>query len=244
MNRREFTKLSLLGSAGLITGCEIFSSNDSHVPTLELTNDSQAIKKELDGSFGLIKDLITNGEEQIKVNYPTETGQESLTFSFVDNNAAGYTHLRLQQDNGEVANVLWDQENLLPAVKFTDDEGYILEKDGQSLSFGFDQVVDNFDDLTEDGLLELAWKFVAIGLVVWLGTNIAGAIITALAFLAFNAFVLGAVIIAVQASVSILEWLAEHTGWSETKIEEFFDAVIIVFQRFVGEVTQFIESNS
>lgn len=244
MNRRQFTKLSLLGSAGLITGCGIFSSNDSQVPTLELTNDSQTLKKELDDSFGSIKDLITNGEEKIWVNYPTETGQELLTFSFVDNNAAGYKHLRLQQDNGEVANVLWDQENLLPVVKFTDDDGNTLAKDGQSLSFGFDQVVDSFDDLTEDGLLELAWKLIAIGLVVWLGANIAGAVISAIAFLAFNAFVLGAVIVAIQASVAILEWLTENTGWSETAIEAFFETVIEELQEFIEEVMQFIESNT
>lgn len=44
-------------------------------------------------------------------------------------------------------------------------------------------------------------------------------IIAAIAFFAFNAFVPGAVIIAVEASVSILEWLADNTDWSETKMK-------------------------
>ena len=116
------------------------------------------------------------------------------------------------------------------------------KKNRAELTLGFREVISDLETLSKVGLLELAWKLLALGLVIWLGAKIVGLIISAMAFIAFTVFVLGAVMIAVEASIAIFNWLMEKTGWEEADIKAFFEKVIIELEHSCEEVTVFIQS--
>jgi hypothetical protein len=76
----------------------------------------------------------------------------------------------------------------------------------------------------------------AIALAVWLGAKVVGWIVAAVAFLAFNAMVIGLVIAGVTVLSGLLKWLAELTGWTIEDITELLGRAAEELLAFFDEI--------
>lgn len=212
---------------------------------IALQNDIDALRTALKGSFEDVKRLIQGEYDNLWVRYPDasskEESKEHLRLQFVSNSAASYPHLRIQKANGEVANLVWDQKALSPAISFTDDEGTVLERNGSLLTYSFAGTMDGWEALQGDGLLDAGVKLLAAGFSVWLGVKLAGAVLSAIAFLAYTALILGLVMVAVDSREDLLAWIVDKTGWSKTQLRTFFDEGIAGLESQLDRISEYID---
>lgn len=249
MQRRKFVELTVYGSVvygsmGLLSGC--VSAKPTGSKEITLRDDLSVVKRALQDGFADVHDLIQGNYDSLWIRYPDESANEGaaghLRLAFVNNAAAPYRHLRIEQANGEVANLVWDREGVAPAISFVDDEGTVLERDGTELTYSIASAVDSWDALQGDGLLEAGVHILAVGFAAWLGVQLAGAVLSAIAFLTYIALVLGLIFVAMEAGDDILAWIVDKTGWSEEQLQGFFDDFMAHLDDQLDRISDFVEA--
>lgn len=244
ISRREFCHklIGLFPAAALapwILRCDNPVEPKPPEPDIELTGNTTADILVLKNQSSAIQAIASDASKKYVVKIPSTDAQDYLTLQIVKNNAADYRHLRIKRySDGEVINLLWGQEGIYPSVKLTDDRGNTLVKNGQTLEFSFNLVADS--ESGSIGWLKRGIKVLAIALAVWLGAKVIGWIISAIAFLAFNAMVVGLVIAGVAILTGLLKWLAELTGWTLDDITELFGRAVEELLTFFNEIIVYL----
>jgi hypothetical protein len=169
---------------------------------------------------------------------------EVLAFSFVDKGAANYRHLRVVRGStGEAVNLLWGMKGLLPSIRLADDRGNtIRSRDGRLLEIGFSEVSG------AKGRQALDWiaigvKVAAIAFALWLGAQIGRAALGAIAFLAFNAMVLGLLVAGIAvispAIEPAIDWVLRNITLQD--IKGFFAQLVNNIIRLFTEISQMLD---
>jgi hypothetical protein len=197
-----------------------------------LSSDHDQLVRTVKSQYERLKAMAQDESQRVRLVFAAANGPEALIVSIVAGGAARYRHARLvRESTGEVANLLWGREGIHPSIKLADDAGRTIVRDGKPLEFSFGAV--RRDGRGPRSWLELGVKIAAIALLVWLGASILKPIVAAIAFIAFNAMVIGIVIFGVALLVGIVKWIAELTGWRLRDAAAFFD-------RSVDEIAQLL----
>lgn len=243
MERRQFVELAAYGSLGLLAGCA--SAKPARSKEITLRDDLSAVKQALQEGFADVQDLIHGTYDSLWIRYPDESANKGsdthLRLAFVDNAAASYRHLRVEKADGEAANLVWDR-GIAPAISFVDDEGTALERDGTELTYSLASGVDSWDALQGEGILDAGVKVLAVGFAAWLGVQVAGAVLSAIAFLTYTALVLGLILVAMEAGDDMLAWIVDKTGWSEEQLEGFFEEGVARLGKQLSRISDFVEA--
>jgi len=228
----QVTATEELGEAASRAAVEasLRTSRTRREPDITLTADVERLAETIRSQYTKLKTIAHDASTQLRIAFPMNDGQDILSLSIVPNGAANYRHVRIvRESNGDVANLLWGREGLYPSIRFTDDQGRTIVRNGRPLEFSFRSV--QREGRGPVSWLELGIKIAAIGLLVWLGASILKPIVAALAFIAFNAMVIGIAIAGVVLVVGILRWILDVTGWTLKDVRQMFERTV---EEFVG----------
>jgi len=240
ISRRQFCQqlIRLLPATALapwILSCDNPVISEPPEPDIELTGNNTTNIALLKNQFTTLQDLASDASQKYVIEIPSNGSRDYLTLQIIKNRAADYCHLRIKRyTDGEVVNVLWGQDGIFPSIKLTDDRGNTLVKNEHPLEFSFNLVNDS--ESGSIGWLKRGIKILAIALAVWLGAKVVGWIVAAVAFLAFNAMVIGLVIAGVTVLAGLLKWLAELTGWTIEDITELLGRAAEELLAFFDEI--------
>lgn len=243
LNRRDFIRLIGLSSfLPFISSCSnslvsIFDGSSRYQPKPKvdvlIEGNRENIARAVKGQFQRLRSIAENLGKELKVGYETSSGYGVLRFSFVKDGLSDYPHLRLVNENtGEVANIIWGRIGIYPTIKFVDDRGDVIVKDGKSLEFAlrssFLKGVENLpgSPLSARDWLLLGLKIFAVALAIWIGLGVAKIIISALSFLAFNALVIGLLIVALSVVIPFVKWVLEITGIKLDDVVALFNEAV------------------
>lgn len=184
-----------------------------------LTDDPDQLAGLVSRQYSTLWSLARNPGSSMALRYPTTTGSvEALELSFADQGPVNYRHVVVRRlATGEVVHLVWGQRGLRPTLRMVDERGNLLERDGQPLEFPFQSPGRSPRDWIEAGA-----KVAAVAFAVWLGAVVARAIVSAIAFLAFNAMLLGLLAMAAGVLVGVGKWVLEVTGITLQDVEALF----------------------
>ncbi|MEG8947132.1 hypothetical protein [Rosettibacter firmus] len=252
-NRRIFLKsFGSLAALSFLSFCEnsrvtepFFNDNNtdnnSSVTStdLVLSGSEQEIASNIKMQYSLIEYLAKNTGKEKVIAYYDNGLLKKLSISIVKGNLASYPYLRLtKQENNESVNILWGMEGIYPSLKFVDDNGKIIEKENEKLEFALKKTDDR--DYTPMDWLKLGVKIFAFGLLVWLGATVLKYVIAAIAFVAFNALVLGIVIAGLTLIIPFVKWLIDRTGWTKDSVKDFFNNSFNEILNFLLEIQRYL----
>lgn len=241
LNRREFFKwLALAGGA---VGCGDKLTGPSQPQADIVLGESEAGLIETAGrQFNRLWAMAQNPGQEVTMGFSVGGTQEVLRMSFVNNQSADYAHLRVvRQSTGEVVNLLWGLENFWPAIKLVDDTGRPLVKDGREIVVDFAAAKIVSESETGIDLLELGAKVAIIALAIWLGAAVGKIVLAAIGFIAFNAMVLGLLVLALGAISPLLEKIVDITGWRLEDVKSFMESGAERLKEFFGEAQQLLD---
>lgn len=196
---------------------------------------ASAVKKQ----YPLLKSMVDNPGTEKTIAFRSSTGNPSfLKLSIVKDKLASYHHLRLQKDNGEVANILWGMEGIYPSIKFTDNIGKTLNINRTEMEFPLKST--NGSLSTPIDWLILGIKILAAALLIWIGASVLKYVLAAIAFIAFNAIAIGAVVAGLAVIIPLIKWVIEKTGWTLSGISDFFEKTISDILQTLLEITNYI----
>ena len=243
LSRRRLLKVLLGSPLVAIVGCGGDGETLSPLvppPDLVLEGDEAQLANLVRQQFSRLKQLAQNPGTSFRIGIPNGRGIEVLAFSFVDKGAANYRHLRVvRESTGEAVNLLWGMKGLLPSIRLADDRGNtICSRNGRLLEIGFSEVSG------AKGRQALDWiaigvKVAAIAFALWLGAQIGRAVLGAIAFLAFNAMVLGLLIAGFAVISPAIEWVLRNITLQD--IEGFFVQLVNDIIRLFTEISQMLD---
>ena len=244
LSRRRLLKVLLGSPLVAIVGCggdgETLSPLVVPPPDLVLEGDEAQLANLVRQQFPRLEQLAQNPGTSFRIGIPNGRGMEVLAFSFVDRGAANYRHLRVVRGStGEAVNLLWGMKGLLPSIRLADDRGNtIRSRDGRLLEIGFSEVSG------AKGRQALDWiaigvKVAAIAFVLWLGAQIGRAVLGAIAFLAFNAMVLGLLVAGIAVISPAIDWVLRNITLQD--IKGFFAQLVNDIIRLFTEISQMLD---
>lgn len=232
VSRRDFIEktLEIIGITFLLSkipGCVIDAGNN---PSEILLTEDPRINAE----------TVFSIQKRIKQVIEDPLGKDELRIGLIDiDGAVGVVALSYKRnDEGEKRVVLVDEKTgkssflefgikgALPSIRFTDKKGKtLLNEDGEAMEYSlldFNKLGAPTRSLNATDWLVLAIKAVAVGFAIWLGAKIAILIVGAVAFIAFNAMILGLVI----AGVAVLGLFFKKVGWDYDTVVNFFGKTV------------------
>jgi hypothetical protein len=258
--RREFlwdssVALAALATAPLLSACSHATTTDElsetaslngsgpsrktprtqPTPDTTLTASLENLAETLQSQYARVKTLAEDATSAMRIGFPGENGQEVLSLMIVSSGAARYPHVRIvRESTGDVANLLWGRQGVYPSIKFADDAGTTIIKGGRPLEFSFHSV--QREGRGPISWLELGIKIAAIGLLFWLGASILKPIVAAIAFIAFNAMVIGIAVVGVVVVAGIVRWILDVTGWGMEDVRRMFERTGDEIERLLRQV--------
>lgn len=249
-NRRKFlTSIGYFSAIPLLTYCKGFSTepfinkednnNSLNNADLILTGSEKEIASIVQNQYSLIDYLANNiGKEKVIAYYDNGI-LKKLSLSIVKSKLVDYPYLKLtKKENNETVNILWGMEGIYPSLKFVDNDGKLIEKNGQLMEFAIKKTEDR--DYSPIDWLKLGVKIFAYGLLIWLGATVLKYVVSAIAFVAFNALVLGILIAGITLIVPIVKWIIDHTGWTKESIKEMFNRTVSDIITFLLDVQKYL----
>lgn len=243
IDRRKFlSSLAVLSAIPFIPGCkESLSTEAEKLPDAELTlsGDEQTIASGVRKQFQKIQQLYDNPGKEFVVEYQSGRSSKLLGLSFTDNNAASYKHLLVRDINGNRSvNVTWGMKGIFPSIKFSDNSGNVLVINGTEMEFAIKS--ENGETSSPKDWLTIGIKIFAVALAIWLGATVAKYIVAAVAFLAFNAMVIGLLLIGAAVLLPLLKLILNLTGWTINTITDLFSLSIELLLSLLLEIQAFI----
>jgi hypothetical protein len=233
--RRNFIKFFLAFCGSLIpwlfNGCKKVAEPNQKSPDILFEGDEAAIASTVRQQFPNLLELTQTPGKELSIGFYSESGLEILNLSFQKDRAADYQHVRITgEGDGKRVHLLWGEKNLLPTLRLTDDVGNTLAVEGKKLEFGLFDVATlgrtktlSTTQFTAEDLISLGIKVTAVALAIWLGASVSKFIIGAIAFLAFNAMVLGLLAVAIGVVTPLIKWVLEKTDIkSVADVRNFF----------------------
>ncbi len=242
LSRRKLIETLLGSSFALLAGCS--DGGKSNLPSLPppdlvLDGDENRLAYLVREQFSRLHSLALNPGKTLRIGIPNGRGMEVLVFSFADGGAANYRHLRvIRESTGEAVNLLWGWKGLLPSIRFADDRGNTLRSvDGQWIEVGFSDVRGAKGRQASDWIAT-GIKVAAVAFALWLGAQIGRAVLGALAFLAFNAMLIGLFVAAVAVVSPAIDWLLSNIKLRD--VENFFSQLVNDIIRLFTEISQLL----
>ncbi len=221
INRRKFIKITTLLSlspflSSILNSCANSISSVSEKepkPDLVLEGDEKTIAEKIKNQYQMLKSLYENPGKELTIAFPQGGRYNYLKISFSKDDLADYPHLKLVNwATGERANVLWGREGLNPTIKFVDNYGNVITKNGYRLEFQIKGSSTGKRTKSAVDWLILGIKVFALALAIWLGFTIAKYIVSAIAFVAFNAMVIGLILVGLSVFIPLVKWILDLTG--------------------------------
>lgn len=261
-HRRNFIKtLGILSLTPFIQSCENSVSgfwgdenNGSNrdrptdrpvVPKVDilLEGTEEQIAQSVQNKHTILQDLYNNPGKELTIGFMQDNSYNTLKLSFIKDELVSYPHLRLVNTRtNEIANVIWGMDGINPLIKFVDNYGNVIYKNGKALEFSLNlpgklNKVNSPADWILTGI-----KIFGIALVLWLGFTIAKYIIAALAFLAFNAMAIGLVLVGAAIVIQVIRWILERTGITMNDVVSFFVMALNNLVKTLIDVVSYIVS--
>ncbi len=242
--KRFLSSLSIIAIAPVLKSCDAFISNsdtEELKPDIMLEGSEDNIAKICNGQYPLIKEICENPGTEKSIGYKDNSAIKILKISFRKDNLASYPHLRIMKvSTGETVNILWGSEGLYPSIKFVDDKGSLLNIDGIEMEFAIKSLARASNVSSPIDWLVLGMKIFAAALIIWLGASVVKYVAAAIAFIAFNALVLGLVIAGLSLIVPLIKWLLEITGWSINDVKYYFESAVEIILDLLISIQQYI----
>jgi hypothetical protein len=241
LSRRRLLRILLGTPLVAIVGCggdsETFPSLVPP-PDLVLEGDETQLANLVKQQLPRLKQLAQNPGTSLRIGIPNGRGMEVLAFSLVDNGAKNYRHLRVvRESTGEAVNLLWGMKGLLPSIRVADDKGNTISRNGRLLEIGFSDVSKSKGRQALDWIA-IGVKVAAVAFALWLGAQIGRAILGAIAFLAFNAMVLGLLVAGFAVISPAIEWVLRNITLQD--VENFFGQLVNDIIRLFTEISQML----
>jgi hypothetical protein len=173
------------------------------------------------------------------IGYFDNGNYKELGVSIIKNDLADYPYLRLvKKETNESVNILFGMEGIYPSFKFVDDNGKLLVKNNQVMEFAIRKT----DSWTYSSLdwFNLGVKILALGLLIWLGFSILKFVVSAIAFIVFNALLLGIVLAGLSLVVPLLKWLFDLTSWTINDVKYWFERTITEIMNLLLDIQYYI----
>ncbi|MCS7252523.1 MAG: hypothetical protein RMK18_03985 [Armatimonadota bacterium] len=222
------------GSPGSLQGEHPFNME----PDIMLMGDEVEMAEQLQDSYGRLKEIADDPDRQLRIGFDDGGQMEILTMHFCEpkKGVANYRHLRVvKESTGEAVRLVWGWDGIKPAIQFVDDYGRLLTINGTKMDFKITDASGRLPSRSVDWL-SLGVKWIAVGFAIWLGAQVARLIVSAIAFLAFNAMVIGALMMAVGIIVPILEL----TGWTFEDVKSFIGRMVEELVNVLREGAEFM----
>jgi hypothetical protein len=237
MTRSEFLRnLAFIPFLG-IYACKNLPTEFEEEPKPDITfNDDMMGNAVQISQSNFANDVVKSGKEII-ISYGAD---KWVTLKQTVNKAADYRHILITKQNGENANVLWGLVGSTPSIRLADAKGNNIVKDGIELEFPIisPSADENDSPLAEDWLL-LTFKIFGFALAIWLGASVVRAVVSAIAFVAFNAVALSFIIIAAGLAYWLLKQIMNFMGWTIDDVVLFFkqtwERILEIFNSIVHQ---------
>ncbi len=208
-----------------------------------LEGTEEEIAQAVQNKHSIIQDLYNNPGKELTVGFLQGLNYNTLKLSFVKSNLASYMHLRLvNKQTNAVANVLWGRDGLNPKIKFVDNYGNVIVKNGKPLEFTLSLPTKlNKVNSPADWII-LGIKIFGIALLLWIGFSIAKFVASAIAFIAFNAMAIGLVLAGLGIVIEIIQWILGTTGITMSDVVSFFQKTISSIVNLLIDVMNYLIS--
>lgn len=144
----------------------------------------------------------------------------------------------VKKDINETVHILFGMKGIYSSIKFVDYRGNLLILSNHVMEFAIKKIENK--KYTSIDWLNLGIKIIAYGLLIWLGATILKYVISSVAFIAFNAFVLGIVIAGVALIVPFIIWLLKTTGWTVNDVNYWFNRTVNEIINLSLDIQQFL----
>ncbi|KKS18426.1 MAG: hypothetical protein UU76_C0022G0004 [Parcubacteria group bacterium GW2011_GWC1_41_7] len=181
---------------------------------------------------------------EIPVGSGRDETKDTLRFTCVRGGAASYRHLRVvRESNGDTANLVWGWEGLAPSLILADDQGNTITRNGNPIEVGFSDVSraeKHTGNRAASDWIAIGVKVAALAFAVWLGASITKLAISAVAFVAFNAFVLALLVAAAGVLAPVVNWIKAHISLDD--VQSFFQQVVDEVVQLFRDVAAFLSN--
>ncbi len=234
INRRNFIKsLGLLTLAPVIQSCESSITGYTEgtprerpvTPRVDILLDGteEEIAAKIQDKHTVLQELYDNPGKELTLGFLQDRNYNVLKITFIKDTLASYPHLRLvNSKTNEVANLLWGRDGVYPTIKFVDDAGNVIIRNGKALEFPI-KISEKLNKINSpvDWII-MGIKVFAVALLLWIGFSIAKYVASALAFIAFNAMAIGLVLAGLGIIVELIQWILNRTNIQFDDITDFF----------------------
>jgi hypothetical protein len=255
IHRRNFLKsLGLLSLAPFINACENSVSSNwgednpgtNRPPTppkvdILLDGTEEQIAKAIQNKDSMIQDLYNNPGKEMTIGFLQDRAYNILKLSFVKDNIVSYPHLKIvNTKTNEIANLVWGMEGIYPSIKFVDNSGKTIVKNGKTLEFAL-KIPGKIQKTNSPGdWILTGMKVFGIALLIWIGFSIVKYVAAAIAFIAFNAMAIGLVIAGTVILVEIIRWVLDTTGITLYSIIDFFRQTIAAMVSTLMDIVNYL----
>lgn len=256
IHRRNFLKsLGVLSLAPFIQSCENSVSgfwgegetgtnrDRPSQPKVDilLEGTEEQIAQALQNKHSLIQDLYNNPGKEISIGFTQDRNYNVLKLSFVNDNIVSYPHLKMvNTSTNEVANVVWGIDGIYPSIKFVDNYGNVIIKNGKPLEFALNIPSKLNKVNSPSDWIIIGIKVFGIALILWIGFSIVKYIAAAIAFIAFNAMAIGLVLAGAALVIQVLKWILDRTGITMNDVVVFFQRAVSSIVNLLIEVMNYI----
>lgn len=256
IHRRNFLKsLGIFSLAPFIQSCEnsvsgfwgddeTGTNRDRPTPPkvdILLEGTEEQIAQAVQNKHSLIQDLYNNPGKEISIGFQQDRNYNVLKLSFVNDNLVSYPHLKIvNTSTNEIANVIWGIDGIYPSIKFVDNSGNTIVKNGKPLEFALN-VPSKLNKINSPSdWIVIGIKIFGIALLLWIGFSIVKYVAAAIAFIAFNAMAIGLVLAGAALVIQLLKWILDRTGITMNDVVDFFKRAINTIVSLLFEVVNYI----
>lgn len=227
----------------------LLARNHGEKSQITLRGSEQRIARATKRSFDLLQDAAKTPGREIEIRFRNGKTWDTLVLTFATKEAGiDYLHPRLTLvSTGETVHLAVGEKNFLPSLKLIKPDGSTLAEVGVSDLRRWQGSRDaDRKKLSTADLIALGVKIAAIALGIYLAAVVVKVIIGAIAFIAFNAFVLGLLLAAGAVVIPLVKKLLAFLGISNTeegirKIKEFFAQGVDVVVKLFQDIARFLE---
>jgi len=241
MKRRELFYIPF-GAAlcWIIKGCGGSGSQHRHQPPdIILQGNENELANQLSSVYDKLKRLSEDTNSSLRIGFECGHSMDVLRLHFCEpkSGVANYKHLRIvRESTNEAIRLIWGRDGIVPTVRFVNDDGTILQYgDGKEMEFKLKDLTGASPTKPIDWL-SLGAKVLAIGFAIWLGAQVAKLVVSAIAFIAFNAMVIGALMMA----GGLLKWFIDLTGLTWEDVKSFTSQTVEGFANALVDGANFI----
>ncbi len=193
--------------------------------------------------FDEILKLAQENTSEVLYGLEDENGNyQAVTMSVRRGGGVDYLHPIICR-KGKNAHLVFGWDGIAPTVKLVDDAGKgFIDPVGKNIEIPFVSraSVNKLASFDSSKLLTLGLEVAAIAFGIWLGAKILGMAIAALAFVAFNALLIGIILSATGALGPAAEWALDKFGFTIEEVKSYFNAGLDTLVEFVRRLAEAI----